>query len=96
MIVSKIDMSGEPKFAWDELKNNEQSRIGQVWLARSDSGQEYEAYVVVDRKSFNEFEVFGWQLVSLDERQDHFGVFESQFRAVERDFKDMWIRQRVS
>jgi hypothetical protein len=96
MIVSKIDMSGEPKFDWKELKKNEQSRIGQVWLARSDSDQEYEAYVVVDRKSFSEFEVFGWQLVSLDERQDRFGVFESQFHAVERGIKDMWVLKRVS
>lgn len=64
-------------------------RIGQVWLARSDSNEEHEPYVVVDRKSFNKFEVFGWQLVSLDERQDRFGVFESQFHAVEHGGKDM-------
>lgn len=84
------------KADWQELKENERSRIGQVWLARGDSNEEYQPYVVVDRKSFNEFEVFGWQLVSLDERQDRFGAFESQFRSVERGNKDMWLLKRVS
>jgi hypothetical protein len=96
MIVSKIDMSSEPEFDWKELKADERNRIGQVWIARSNSDQEYEPYVVIDKKSFNEFEVFGWQLVSLDERQDRFGMFESQFHAVERGGKDMWLLKRVS
>lgn len=95
-MINVLDVNTNVKFDWKELKTNERSRIGQVWLARGDSNEEYEPYVVVDRKSFNEFEVFGWQLVSLDERQDRFGAFESQFHAVERGGEDMWLLRRVS
>ncbi len=84
------------KFDWKKLRANERNRVSQVWLARSDTNDEFTPYVVVDRRSYNEFEVFGWELVSLDERQEHFGVFESQFHAVERGATDMWLLKRVS
>lgn len=83
-------------FKSKELITHERNRVGQVWLARSDSNEEYEPYLVVDRKSYIEFEVFGWLLVSLDERQNRFGAFESQFGAIERGSKDMWLLERLS
>jgi len=91
----RID-SAIPKFDWKELVQRDRDRIGQVWLARSDTNEEYEPYVVVDRKSFNEFEVFGYLLVSLDERQNRFGAFESQFHAIERGNRDMWLLKRLA
>lgn len=97
--MSKIDINdfGRPGFDWNDWKGDTTNRIGQVWLARSDSSeQEYEPYVVVAIKSYDQFAVFGWELVSLDERQDRFGLFESQFHAVERGTKDLWVLKRVS
>ncbi len=72
------------------------NRTGQVWLMRSDSRDEFTEYVIVGRVSYDQYSTFGWHVVSLDGRQERFGVFENQLTAAERGKPDEWVRSRVA
>ncbi len=77
------------------------TRVGQVWMTRHDSiVAEYEPCVVVGEFKYgNGGQGVAWKVRPLERLHDpaeEYGVFESQFKLVERGRDDTWVKSRLA